>query len=71
MGTPESCRELVWRLSELGVTEIACLVDFLPDSEVVLAGLGSLFELVSHFRPESIAATARTAIDSFSSDLEV
>ncbi|HEY7877943.1 MAG TPA: MupA/Atu3671 family FMN-dependent luciferase-like monooxygenase, partial [Gemmatimonadaceae bacterium] len=41
-GTPERCEALVARLREIGVTEIACLVDFGVDSEVVLAHLHHL-----------------------------
>ncbi len=41
-GTPESCLPMVERLSEAGVDEIACLIDFGVDSETILANLSSL-----------------------------
>jgi acyl-CoA synthetase (AMP-forming)/AMP-acid ligase II/SAM-dependent methyltransferase/acyl carrier protein len=44
-GTPESCLAQVDRLRELGVDEIACLIDFGVDQDTVLAGLEDLDEL--------------------------
>ncbi|MFE1229702.1 MupA/Atu3671 family FMN-dependent luciferase-like monooxygenase [Streptomyces sp. NPDC058745] len=44
-GTPEDCLELVDRLSEIGVDEVACLVDFGIDADHVLDGLVSLDRL--------------------------
>ncbi|QLY29243.1 MupA/Atu3671 family FMN-dependent luciferase-like monooxygenase [Nocardia huaxiensis] len=44
-GTPDSARAMVGRLRDIGVDEIACLIDFgIPDAEV-LAGLGALAKL--------------------------
>lgn len=56
LGTPQKCRELVWKLAGLGVNELACLIDFgLPDEDV----LESL-ELVDALRAScSPAATDR------------
>lgn len=46
-GTPDSTAPMVARLREIGVDEIACLIDFgIPDAEV-LAGLASLAQLKS------------------------
>ena len=45
MGTPESCRALVEQLSAIGVDEIACLLDFGPTADEVLAHLPYLDEL--------------------------
>ena len=39
MGTPEFCRPLVDQLQEIGVDEIACLIDFLGDCDAVLESL--------------------------------
>jgi natural product biosynthesis luciferase-like monooxygenase protein len=39
VGTVESCAEMVTRLEEAGVDEIACLVDFVPDTAAVLESL--------------------------------
>jgi natural product biosynthesis luciferase-like monooxygenase protein len=41
-GTPKTCARLVDRLREVGIDEIACLVDFGVDSETVLANLTHL-----------------------------
>ncbi|XXY51130.1 MupA/Atu3671 family FMN-dependent luciferase-like monooxygenase [Sorangium sp. So ce269] len=38
-GTPRSCEEMVGRIEELGVDEIACLIDFGVDTDSALAGL--------------------------------
>jgi natural product biosynthesis luciferase-like monooxygenase protein len=45
MGSPGSCRERIARLEEIGVDEIACLIDFVDDPEAVLESLGHLSEL--------------------------
>jgi natural product biosynthesis luciferase-like monooxygenase protein len=42
LGTPESCAPLVRRLAAAGVTEIACLLDFGPADDDVLAMLPDL-----------------------------
>ena len=39
IGTPESCRPLVAELADAGVDEIACLIDFVQDYELVMGGL--------------------------------
>jgi natural product biosynthesis luciferase-like monooxygenase protein len=39
IGTPESCRPLVKSLAEAGVNEIACLIDFVQDYDLVMKGL--------------------------------
>jgi natural product biosynthesis luciferase-like monooxygenase protein len=41
-GTPDDCLAMVGRLKEIGVDEIACLIDFGVDSETVLASLPHL-----------------------------
>jgi natural product biosynthesis luciferase-like monooxygenase protein len=52
MGTPDSCRELVTRLAEVGVQEIACLLDFGPTSQMVLESLPKLRQLMEYFQPQ-------------------
>jgi acyl-CoA synthetase (AMP-forming)/AMP-acid ligase II/acyl carrier protein len=42
MGTPESCGDMVERLKEAGVDEIAALIDFIGDADVVLDALPRL-----------------------------
>jgi natural product biosynthesis luciferase-like monooxygenase protein/thioester reductase-like protein len=44
-GTPASCLEKVERLKEIGVNEIACLIDFGVDMDSVMASLYSLKKL--------------------------
>ncbi len=44
-GTPSTCLEMVKRLQEIGVDEIACLIDFGISGDVVLANLNYLNEL--------------------------
>jgi len=45
IGTPESCAAVLARLAEIGVDEVACLVDFGLGAPDVLAGLAHLGEL--------------------------
>src|SRR5215471_2559340 len=48
-GTPDTCMAMVDRLSQLGVDEIACLIDFGIAADDVLAGLTELDELRSRW----------------------
>ncbi len=45
LGTPESCLDVVNRLKEIGVNEVACLIDFGVEEEVVLQSFERLTEL--------------------------
>lgn len=49
LGTPESCQALIYRLYNIGVNEIACLIDFGLDSNTVLEGLEKLSEFKEQF----------------------
>jgi len=69
MGTPAECRPLVARLIDSGVDEIACLVDFLPDHDAVLAALPHLDELRQAFSADAMRRQAQDAIDSFTDEL--
>ena len=51
-GTPSTCLEMVNRLKEIGVDEIACLIDFGVDVDSVLASLYSLNMLRERFNRE-------------------
>jgi natural product biosynthesis luciferase-like monooxygenase protein len=44
-GTPDSCRELLERVADVGVNEIACLIEFGVDTKIVLEGLHYLSQL--------------------------
>jgi natural product biosynthesis luciferase-like monooxygenase protein len=45
LGTPDSCMAVVERFRDMGVTEIACLIDFGVDEELVVGSLEHLNEL--------------------------
>jgi alkanesulfonate monooxygenase SsuD/methylene tetrahydromethanopterin reductase-like flavin-dependent oxidoreductase (luciferase family) len=58
-GVPGKCVRLVEKLSELGVDEIACLIDFGVDTDSVLESLTPLNELRAHFeQPSTVALSA-------------
>lgn len=48
-GAPDDCVAMVDGLSDLGVDEIACLIDFGLDTDTVLDGLGHLDRLRRHY----------------------
>jgi natural product biosynthesis luciferase-like monooxygenase protein len=50
MGTPDSCAEIVQKLVEVGVQEVACLIDFGPSSRAILDSLPTLGALARRFR---------------------
>jgi natural product biosynthesis luciferase-like monooxygenase protein len=54
-GTPGKCARLVETLTEIGVDEVACLIDFGVDTDSVLESLHALDELREHFaRPSTV-----------------
>ncbi|WP_166924933.1 MupA/Atu3671 family FMN-dependent luciferase-like monooxygenase [Flavobacterium poyangense] len=44
LGSPESCQKMLYDIQNIGVTEVACLVDFGVENEKVLAGLERILE---------------------------
>ena len=44
-GTPESCQKMINRVYEIGIDEVACLIDFGVDNELVIDNLCHLFDL--------------------------
>lgn len=62
-GTPESSVATVSQLSELGVDEIACLIDFGLDTDTVLAGLTRLDSLRRLCAPVTASAEGTVASD--------
>jgi phthiocerol/phenolphthiocerol synthesis type-I polyketide synthase D len=52
LGTPESCLEMARQLSEIGVDELACLVDFGPSTERILGSLPHLAALAQAMRSQ-------------------
>ncbi|NUT50860.1 MAG: LLM class flavin-dependent oxidoreductase [Saccharothrix sp.] len=51
LGTPDKCESLVEDLVDVGVDEVACLVDFGPPPAAVLEGLKHLTELKDRYAP--------------------
>jgi len=56
-------------LKEIGVDEAACLIDFLPDREAILAGLSYLDELRRAFSSETIEQSIAETINDFVEEL--
>lgn len=52
LGTVDSCRTVVDRFAGMGVTEIACLIDFGVDETLVLESLKQVVELASIYSEE-------------------
>ncbi|MFB7917449.1 MupA/Atu3671 family FMN-dependent luciferase-like monooxygenase [Streptomyces sp. NPDC056061] len=50
LGTPDTCESLIEDLVDIGVDEVACLVDFGLDEDQVLKGLEHLTELRNRYR---------------------
>ena len=64
LGTPAKCARLLDRLTQLGVDEVACLVDFGVEAEAVLDSLHHLNELREHYaRPQESEARPGTTAE--------
>jgi natural product biosynthesis luciferase-like monooxygenase protein len=50
LGTKESCRKMLHKLYQIGVTEIGCLIDFGIENDKVMAALSYLDELKNEFK---------------------
>jgi natural product biosynthesis luciferase-like monooxygenase protein/FkbM family methyltransferase len=59
MGTPEACLETVRRVRGAGVDEVACLIDFGVDEDLVLASLDRLRGVMDASRATPAAPAAR------------
>ena len=70
IGTPASCEPLVLQLMDLGVDEIACLIDFIDDPIAVLESLICLDELRAAFGTREVHATGAPFLEPFLEDLE-
>ena len=62
MGAPDKCARLIDTLVDIGVNEIACLVDFGVDADSVLESLSRLDQLRARYAPA--ANTASFAVGS-------
>jgi natural product biosynthesis luciferase-like monooxygenase protein len=60
IGTPTSCRKMVERLKEIGVDEVACLIDFGIDVDSVLESL-SYLAVLKEMDERSAAASPQPA----------
>jgi phthiocerol/phenolphthiocerol synthesis type-I polyketide synthase D len=54
MGTPETCLELITRLQGVGVTEIACLLDFGPAEDLILEHLPHLHRMKELYHAQGV-----------------
>jgi natural product biosynthesis luciferase-like monooxygenase protein len=70
MGTPATCSPLIWQLKEIGVNEIACLIDFLDDYDSIMESLEYLNELRASFSESSLGAAAQQTMAAFMEELE-
>lgn len=50
IGTPTSCLPFITKLNEAGVDEVACLVDFVQDVDLVMESLNYLKQLRSNYQ---------------------
>jgi natural product biosynthesis luciferase-like monooxygenase protein len=70
LGTPADAARLIARLEEIGVDEVACLIDFMPDRHLVLESLERLAELRAALGAAA-AVTAWGGAGQFTGDLEL
>ncbi|MFN2416199.1 MAG: MupA/Atu3671 family FMN-dependent luciferase-like monooxygenase [Pyrinomonadaceae bacterium] len=70
MGSAENCREFVGRLQDIGVDEIACLIDFIEDSDAVLGSLEYVAGFKESFSADAAADARRVAVDAFIEEIE-
>ncbi len=63
LGTVDSCKKTVERLIDIGVTEIACLIDFGIENATVLGALNELKKLTKVFAKKTKPTTVLSKID--------
>jgi natural product biosynthesis luciferase-like monooxygenase protein len=68
IATPARCAERIRALRDAGADEIACLIDFLPDPELILDGLARLDQLREQFSLAGITRRQQQAVRAFLSD---
>ncbi len=61
LGTPDTCRQVLKKLSSLGIDEVACLIDFGVGTEEALAALRVLDGVRAEFQATPAAETAPAA----------
>ncbi|HET9477695.1 MAG TPA: MupA/Atu3671 family FMN-dependent luciferase-like monooxygenase, partial [Pyrinomonadaceae bacterium] len=62
MGAPDKCARLIDSLVDIGVDEVACLIDFGVDADSVLGSLARLDELRARYAPSTRAASFAVAL---------
>jgi natural product biosynthesis luciferase-like monooxygenase protein len=70
IGTVESCSDLVWQLAEIGVDEVACLIDFMDDREAILSSLAHVDELREAFSDAALGRSMESYAQALCEDLE-
>lgn len=65
IGTPESCAPLAARLEQIGVSELACLLDFGPQVDQILSNLPHLARLKALHEAQSPSAASTESVDRF------
>ena len=71
MGTVDDCRQFVFTLADIGVDEIACLIDFLDDYDAVLESLKHLATLNSALSAATVRRESDAALTALMDDLEL
>lgn len=69
LGTPASCQPLIARLEDIGVDEIACLIDFIDDRGAVMESLDHLDALRAACTPPPEPLAAAGPLAAFLEDL--
>jgi natural product biosynthesis luciferase-like monooxygenase protein len=62
-GTPESAKDIVRRVTEIGVDEVACLIDFGIDTDLVLENLPNIKTLMNNLQAEGGVARKVSVAD--------
>jgi natural product biosynthesis luciferase-like monooxygenase protein len=70
MGTEQSCRPFISELAEVGVDEVACLIDFLDDCDAILESLEYVSRFKASFSAAAEAEAKREAVNAFIEDFD-
>jgi natural product biosynthesis luciferase-like monooxygenase protein len=62
-GTPDSAKDIVRRVTEIGVDEVACLIDFGIDTDLVLENLPNIKALMDNLQAEGGVARKVSVAD--------
>jgi hypothetical protein len=68
LGTPSSCMDLVRKLEEIGVNEMACLLDFGLEASRILEGLRYLDVLRAASSGDAVAQAVQQSVQEFTAD---